>query len=85
MKILSICQPWAYLISSGSKNIENRTWPTKYRGRFPFTPRNINRVARLIRRVRANLSYLLWHREAVEKVGNRMTARWRLSDQSKLL
>ncbi len=48
MKILSIRQPWAYLISSGSKNIENRTWPTKYRGLFlVHASLNINRVARL--------------------------------------
>lgn len=39
----------------------------------------------LIRRVRANLSYLLRHREAVEKVGNRMMAKWRLTGQAKLL
>ncbi|MCK9916266.1 hypothetical protein MXD81_44655 [Microbacteriaceae bacterium K1510] len=32
----------------------------------------------LTRRVRANLSYLLWKRRAVEKIGDRMTARWRL-------
>jgi hypothetical protein len=32
VKILSIRQPWAYLIVNGSKNIENRSWPTKYRG-----------------------------------------------------
>jgi hypothetical protein len=32
MKILSIRQPWAYLITRGSKNIENRSWPTNYRG-----------------------------------------------------
>ncbi len=32
MKILLIRQPWAYLITQGSKNIENRTWPTKYQG-----------------------------------------------------
>ena len=32
----------------------------------------------LIRRVRANLSYLLRHRGSIEKIGNRMTARWRL-------
>jgi hypothetical protein len=32
MKILSIRQPWAYLITRGSKNIENRGWPTNYRG-----------------------------------------------------
>jgi hypothetical protein len=34
----------------------------------------------LIRRVRANLSYLRRARGAVEKIGDRMTARWRLSD-----
>ena len=32
MKIITIRQPWAHLIVSGSKNIENRTWPTSYRG-----------------------------------------------------
>src|SRR5215472_11289808 len=32
MKILSIRQPWAHLITRGSKNIENRSWPTNYRG-----------------------------------------------------
>lgn len=34
MKILSIRQPWAYLIANGGKDIENRTWRTKYRGPF---------------------------------------------------
>lgn len=34
MKVLSIKQPWAWLIIHGGKNIENRTWATKYRGRF---------------------------------------------------
>jgi hypothetical protein len=34
MKILSIRQPWAHLIVQGSKDIENRSWPTKYRGPF---------------------------------------------------
>jgi hypothetical protein len=33
----------------------------------------------LIRRVRANLSYLLRHRQAVEKTGDRATAKWRLA------
>jgi hypothetical protein len=31
---LSIRQPWAWLIIIGGKDIENRNWPTKYRGRF---------------------------------------------------
>lgn len=34
MKTLSIKQPWASLIASGIKDIENRTWQTKYRGRI---------------------------------------------------
>ncbi|RJG10972.1 ASCH domain-containing protein [Pseudomonas cavernicola] len=34
MKALSIRQPWAWLIIYGGKDIENRTWHTKYRGRF---------------------------------------------------
>lgn len=29
---LSIRQPWAYLIAHGLKDIENRDWPTSYRG-----------------------------------------------------
>ncbi len=33
MKILSIRQPWASLIVAGVKDVENRTWPMRYRGR----------------------------------------------------
>lgn len=32
MKALTICQPYAELIASGEKVVENRTWPTRYRG-----------------------------------------------------
>lgn len=32
MKVLTIKQPWAWLIVSGHKDIENRTWRTKHRG-----------------------------------------------------
>jgi hypothetical protein len=32
MKILSVRQPWAALIVSGIKDVENRTWRTNYRG-----------------------------------------------------
>jgi len=32
MKIISIRQPWASLIVSSLKDVENRTWPTRYRG-----------------------------------------------------
>lgn len=34
MKALSIRQPWAWLIINSSKDIENRSWHTNYRGRF---------------------------------------------------
>jgi hypothetical protein len=33
MKAISIRQPWAWLIVHGHKDIENRTWPTNFRGR----------------------------------------------------
>lgn len=32
MRALSIRQPWAWLIVNGHKDIENRSWPTKFRG-----------------------------------------------------
>ena len=32
MKALTICQPYAEMIAAGEKLIENRTWPTAYRG-----------------------------------------------------
>lgn len=34
MKALSIKQPWASLIAHGIKDIENRTWKTKFRGKI---------------------------------------------------
>ncbi len=34
MKALSIRQPWAWLIVHGPKRIENRGWPTAFRGTF---------------------------------------------------
>ena len=32
LRALSIKQPWAWLILNGIKDIENRTWQTKFRG-----------------------------------------------------
>ena len=32
MKCISLRQPWAHLLCSGAKPIENRTWGTAYRG-----------------------------------------------------
>lgn len=32
--ILSIRQPWAWFLLHAGKDVENRSWPTRYRGRF---------------------------------------------------
>jgi len=32
MKLLSVRQPWASAIVNGEKDVENRTWSTRYRG-----------------------------------------------------
>lgn len=32
MKAISVRQPWAWLIVNGHKDIENRDWPTRFRG-----------------------------------------------------
>lgn len=34
MKTLSVRQPWASLLVSGLKDIENRTWAPNYKGRI---------------------------------------------------
>jgi len=34
MKAITIQQPWAELIACGVKTVENRSWPTKHRGRI---------------------------------------------------
>lgn len=34
LPVLSIRQPWAWLICNGGKDIENRSWPTRFRGKF---------------------------------------------------
>ena len=32
MKAISLWQPWAWAITHAGKDVENRTWPTRYRG-----------------------------------------------------
>lgn len=32
MKALTICQPYPHLILTGEKPVENRRWPTRFRG-----------------------------------------------------
>ena len=33
-RALSIQQPWAWAILNGGKDVENRSWPTRFRGRI---------------------------------------------------
>ncbi len=41
---LSIRQPWAWLVVNGFKDVENRSWPTKFRGRvWVHAPKNMSR------------------------------------------
>lgn len=32
MRAITVCQPWAWAIIEGRKLVENRNWPTQYRG-----------------------------------------------------
>lgn len=45
MKALSVRQPWAWLMVNGYKDIENRKWPTKLRGRV-WIHTGVHRVTR---------------------------------------
>ena len=34
VRVLTVRQPWAWAIIQGGKDVENRSWPTKHRGRL---------------------------------------------------
>jgi hypothetical protein len=52
MKIITIRHPWAYLIVNGSKDIENRSWSTSYRGPvLSHASLNVNRALCLKHRI----------------------------------
>jgi hypothetical protein len=53
MKALSVQQPWAELIVCHDKDVENRTWPTTYRGRVA-----IHASAGLLKKDLDNLKWL---------------------------
>lgn len=64
MKALSIKQPWASLIAHGIKNIENRTWKTKFRGRIFIHASAKN----------AGALYELLNEKQIEAISNHWTA-----------
>jgi len=42
-KVLSVKNPWAWLICAGYKDVENRTWKTNYRGKILIHTSKTNR------------------------------------------
>jgi hypothetical protein len=53
MKALSVRQPWAWAILYAGKNIENRNWPTRFRGRIGIhAPKSIDREAVVLLRLK---------------------------------
>lgn len=49
MRAMTVKQPWASLIASGDKDIENRSWRTSYRGPLVITASKvIDRTARIV-------------------------------------
>lgn len=57
MKVVVIRQPWAWLIVHGFKDIENRSWKTRYRGPLLIqasasyqTRRNLDQIRRFARK-----------------------------------
>jgi len=45
VKVLTVRQPWAGLILAHGKDIENREWPTKVRGRIAIHSSKVLRVS----------------------------------------
>src|SRR5574343_726699 len=65
MKAISLWQPWAYLVVTGAKKIETRSWRTKYRGPlaihaalyFPPIARDFASTERVLGRVPERLPF----------------------------
>jgi hypothetical protein len=62
MKVIVIRQPWAWLIVHGFKDIENRSWRTRYRGTLLIqasatlpTRREFEEIRRFVRKRRVKL------------------------------
>jgi hypothetical protein len=64
-RVLSVKNPWAYMIMFMGKDIENRTWHTNYRGRILIhASKKSIRVGDFIFGMLKNASYrdcILWH------------------------
>lgn len=63
MKAISIKQPWASLIAHGIKDIENRTWKTKFRGKVYIhaSAKSDGNTAFLLNKEQSD--YFIWNTE----------------------
>jgi len=63
MRVISVKQPWAYLLCAGIKDIENRTWkfPEKYKGQMVL----IHASAKTDKE-----PYMLFDDAQIEEIGN---------------
>ena len=65
MKALTLTQPWASLVALGLKQVETRSWATRYRGPlaihaakgFPSSARQFAEVERALRRIPGRLPF----------------------------
>jgi hypothetical protein len=69
MKAISVRQPWAWLIIHGGKDIENRDWQTKVRGRVL-----IHAAKGMTRDEYDHASLRVWSRD--EALGTRIPHPW---------
>lgn len=75
MKAISIRQPWAWLIVNGYKDIENRTWDTKYRGMVlihaskGMTRKEYNLAVSYAAEINRAIPYLIPSFEKIERGG----------------
>lgn len=69
MKVLSIRQPWAWLIVQGFKPVENRSWETLWRG-----PVAIHASQGMTRAEYEECSEFLWTRPALRHISPALPA-----------
>lgn len=70
IRVLTIRQPWAWLIVNGHKDVENRSWDTKFRGRFiVHAAAGIDPEYETIRLKAAKLGIEIPRREQIERGG----------------
>ena len=75
MKALSIRQPWCHHILHDGKDVENRSWPTKHRGKVLIHASSKPEDAAYCRRIGAPLGGIVGMMEITDCV-TAMESRW---------